>query len=183
MSKGSALRRYVKLLFWIVATAAIFGFAIQTFVTGQLTGMYFYKAKVDGYAIDDKTFANATPENPVILKVESVSEITGPQAVPVKAGDLLPKNTNGVISTSVVKEGKRVALENDTLKVMLPNQATDAKGSTTKDTFHAKNVETNPISGIWNLIVVVLMGLCLGLLAESVTDVLGIKVTASAHGH
>jgi len=183
MQKNSRVRAFVKLGFWTVATALVFAFAIYTYSSGQMASMYFHKAKANGYAINERSFANATVENPVALKVENVSEITGPQAVPVKQGDVLPKNATGVIDEGVVKEARRVALENGQLKVMIPTEVVSSKGLTTIETFRLKNIETNPAGGVWNLLVVMSMGLCLGLLAESFTDVLGIKVSKASHAH
>lgn len=183
MEKNSRARALIKLAFWAIATAVVFGFAIYTYTSGQMASMYFHKAKADGYAINERTFADATVEKPITLKVETVSEITGPQAIPVKRGDVLPRNATGVIETSVVQEGRRVALENGNLKVMIPTEVVTSKGFSTKETFRHKNIETNPISGVWNLLVVLGMGLCLGVLAESFTDVLGIKVSKAAHAH
>lgn len=183
MANPRGSRPIIKLVFWTLATAAIFAFAIQAYVNGDMARLYFHKAKADGYAINDKLIAHGTVEKPVILKVEQSDSITGLQAIPVKKGDLLPENATGVIDSKVVAEGRRVALEGDTLKVMIPWELTSSKGFTTKETFRHKNVETNPMGGVWNLTVVLTMGLCLGLLAESITDVLGIKVSKSAHAH
>ncbi|MHB1416642.1 MAG: hypothetical protein ACYC1C_15450 [Chloroflexota bacterium] len=183
MHKNERTRNLIKLAFWSLATAIVFGYAINTFVGGGLTGMYFYKAKADGYAIHYGTVENATPAQPVLLTVTDSSVVEGNQAVPVKKGDLLPANTSSVISQAEVEDGRRVKLEDGQLAVLIPWEVTTSHGVASKESLRNKNIETDPMGGVWNLVMVMLMGLCLGLLGESVTDVMGIKVKKTAHAH
>ena len=92
-------------------------------------------------------------------------------------------NTNGIIDEKTVKEGKRVALDGSTLKVMVPSQIKESKGFKYKDTFKHKGIRTNPWSGAWNVAMVLCLGLALGLVAEGFTDLLGMKIEKIQHGH
>ena len=57
----------------------------------------------------------------------------------------------------------------------------EAKGFKFKDTFKHKGVETWPWSGVWNVLIVALLGLSLGLMAEGFTDMLGLKLEKIQH--
>ena len=81
------------------------------------------------------------------MQIGSFEKIEGLQAVPVKKGDRLPTNTNGVIDKKTVEEGKRVTLDGNTLKVTVPSQIKEAKGFKYRDTFMHKGIETNPWGG------------------------------------
>ena len=67
---------------------------------------YYYKAKTDGWAINAKAFKDATKDKPAILQIGSFEKIEGLQAVPVKKGDRLPTNTNGIIDKKTVDGGE-----------------------------------------------------------------------------
>ena len=78
-----------------------------------------------------------------------------------------------------------LALDGGRLKVSVPWEWHEKKGFRYKDSFTHKNVKTNPLSGVWNLVMVGLIGLCLGYLAEGFTDMLGWKFKKIDHtvGH
>jgi hypothetical protein len=101
----------------------------------------------------------------------------------VAKGDRLPKNANGVISLAEIKTGKRVALDGQTIKVTVPWQIKESKGFKYKDTFKHKGIKTNPWSGAWNVAMVLCLGLSLGLFAEGLTDLMGMKIEKIDHGH
>jgi molybdopterin biosynthesis enzyme len=142
---------------------------------------YYYKAKIDGYAVNANYFKNATKEKPASLEVGTLPEIKGLQAVPVRKGDRLPMGCNGIVSKKDVDEGKRVKLEGNTLKIFQAIQIKEAKGFKYRDTYMHKGVETNPWSGAWNLAMVISLGLALGFMAEGFTDMLGFKITKIKH--
>jgi len=176
------MENWIKLGFWLVLAVVLYGYGVNEYVNGDMVQWYYYQAKVDGYAINDKSILQATTENPVILTISRSEEINGAMAVPVKKGDRLPKGTNGVIPAKDVKDGKRVALDGDTsLKVTIPTQDKVQSGITYKDSYKHKNIETNPWSGVWNVVMVVALGFCLGMLAQAFTDVLGIKYHKIEH--
>jgi len=179
----SSRRAVLKFAFWALAAAIVSSYAIQAYTSGLMVHWYYYRAMEDGYAINHKDLMDATPENPLYLKVVDKDEITGLEAVVVKKGDVLPQNATGVISQSIVQKGQRVAVEGDQLKVMIPWVIQESKGINYKDTFAHKSVQTNPLSGVWNLVMVVLLGVTLGFLAESFTDMFGFKFRKSVHGH
>ena len=101
--------------------------------------------------------------------------------MPVKKGDLLPANATGIIDKKSVEEGKRVALDGNTLKVMIPSQIKVSKGFKFRDTFMHKGVETDPWGGVWAVFFVLALGLCLGCMAEGFTDMLGMKLEKIKH--
>ena len=185
MKEVSRRRGLIKFLFWSVATVVVFTYAISTYRSGQMVHWYYFKAKADGYAVSPKLFADATPQNPATLAVGAFEDVHGLRAVPVKRGDVLPLGAMGVIDLATVDEGKRVKLERDSLVVMIPWQLKEAKGFMFRDEFTHKNVQTNPISGVWNVVMIGLIGVCLGYLAEGFTDLLGLKFEKIDHtvGH
>jgi hypothetical protein len=146
-----------------------------------MVSWYYYKSKVDGYAVHSTYFKNATKENPVMLQIGKFDKIEGLQAVEVKKGDRLPVNTDGIIDKKVIKEEKRAKLEGGMLKVMVASEIKDAKGFKFRDTFKHKGVETNPWSGAWNVGMVLFIGFALGLMAEGFTDILGLKLDKLSH--
>ena len=104
--------------------------------------------------------------------------------MPVKKGDRLPEGANGVIEKKVVEAGKRAKLERDKLIVLLPWEIKESKGFKSKDTFIHKVVKTNPWSGVWNVAVVIALGLSLRVMAEGLTNMLGWKIKKIDHyGH
>lgn len=191
LTKGSTLetpqqhrqKASVKMLFWLVVAASLISYISYSYHSGQMIRWYYYRASVDGYAVDANTFAKATKDNPSQLAIVTTSEIKGLQAVPVRKGDRLPENANGVITAGELKAAKRVVLDaqNNTIKVMVPQQVKEAKGFKYKDTYKHKGVQTNPWSGVWNVTMVLLLGLSLGLLAEGITDFMGMRIEKIDH--
>ncbi len=179
------LRAAVKFFFWAAATLVVFTYAIHFYRSGKMVHWYYYKAKADGFAVNTKTFADASPEKPASLAVGDFKILDGLKATPVKAGDILPAETTGVIDLRTVEDGKRVRLRGDRLDILVPWQFKEAKGFKYKDSFTHKNIKTNPVSGVWNLVMVGLIGLCLGYLAEGFTDFIGLKFKKIDHtvGH
>ena len=173
----------VKMLFWLVVTAGLISYMVYSYESGQMVRWYYYTASENGYAIDANTFANATPKNPSQLTIVTSNEIKGLQAVPVRKGDRLPEKTNGVITPADLKSGKRVSMDaaTNTIRVMVPAQIKESKGFKYKDTFKHKGVRTNPWSAVWNVGMVVLLGLALGMFAEGVTDFMGMKIEKIDH--
>jgi hypothetical protein len=84
-----------------------------------------------------------------------------------------------------VKKGKRVKLEVDTLKVMVPWQIAQQSGFKYKDTFKHKGIKTYPWAAVWNVLITFGLGLSLGYMAEGFTDLLGVKLEKIRHfeGH
>jgi hypothetical protein len=181
-SRGRAL---IKFLFWMVATVLTFSYTINTYRSGQLVRWYYFQAKADGYAINAKAFEQATRERPVSLAVGDFPDVRGLRAARVTKGSRLPEGTNGVIDLATVDAGDRVRLDGGQLVVTVPWQIKEAKGFKFRDGFTHKNIRTNPWAGLWNLVMVGLVGLCLGFLAEGFTDVLGLKFEKIDHsvGH
>ena len=174
-------RGVIKFVVWTVLSVALLIYAWGTYSSGQMVRWYYYKASIDGYAVNESYFRNATKEKPAVLQIGSFQTIEGLQAVPVKKGDRLPANADGVISSKIVKEGKRAMLEGNTLKVMVPVQISESKGFKYKNTFKHKGVLTNPWSGVWNVVVVLLLGFFLGMTAEGFTDMMGFKLKKIQH--
>jgi hypothetical protein len=118
-----------------------------------------------------------------VLSIRKQDNVDGLVAIPVAKGDRLPRNANGVISQAEVKSGKRAVVQGETIKVTVPWQIKEAKGFKYKDTFKHKGIRTNPWAGIWNVAMVLTLGLSLGLVAEGFTDLMGYKIEKIQHGH
>jgi len=177
-------RGAIKFVFWTAVSLFMIWFVASSYTTGQMARWFYYQTDMDGYAVNTKTFKNASKEKPAILEVTQAKEINGPVAILVKKSDRLPENANGVISMKILGEGKRAKLEGNAIKVMVPWQVKEVKGFKYKDTFIHKGVVTNPWSGVWNVAVVIALGLTLGLMAEGFTDFLGWKIKKIDHyGH
>jgi hypothetical protein len=172
-----------KFCFWLAVSVALFGYIIHTYNSGQMIQWYYYTASLDGYAIDANRSMSATRESPAVLSIKKQDTVDGLVAIPVAKGDRLPRNANGVISQAEVKSGKRVVVEGQTVKLMLPWQIKETKGFKFKDTFKHKGVKTNPWAGIWNVAMVLALGISLGLFAEGFTDLAGWKIGKIEHGH
>jgi len=172
-----------KFCFWLVASVALFGYIIYTYNSGQMIRWYYYTASLDGYAIDANQSMNATKDKPVVLSIRKQDQVDGLVAIPVSKGDRLPKSANGVISLAEVKAGKRAVVQGETIKVTVPWQIKEAKGFKFKDTFKHKGIRTNPWAGLWNVAMVLTLGLSLGLVAEGFTDLMGYKIEKIQHGH
>jgi hypothetical protein len=174
----------IKFFVWAALAVAMCVYVFYAHETGKIDQMYYHSTKLDGYAVNTKEFFNATKENPALLQIAKTDEIKGLMAVPVKKGDRLPKGANGVIEKKVIDEGKRAKVEGDKLVVMVPWQIKESKGFKYKDRFIHKGVKTDPWSGVWNVAMTIGIGLCLGFMAEGLTDMLGWKIKKIEHfGH
>lgn len=178
-------RAVIKFLFWGVAACLVFAYAIHTYRSGKMVHWYYFQAKADGFAVNARAFMDATPDHPAYVEIGDFPVLDGLKARAVKAGDILPRGATGVISEEMLKEGRRVSLEGNRLKVSVPWEMKEKKGFKYKDSFTHKNIRTNPWSGLWNIVMVGLVGLCLGYLAEGFTDMLGLKFKKIDHsvGH
>ena len=87
---------------------------------------------------------NANKEKPALVQIGPFEKIEGLQAVPVKKGDRLPVNANGIITPEQLKKGERATLEDKIIKVTMPVKIKEAKGFKYKDTFKHKGIQTNP---------------------------------------
>jgi hypothetical protein len=184
LSETNRKRAAIKFCFWTVISIILAIYWVESYTSGQMIRWYYYTAKKDGFAVNANAFVGATKENPAILELGTFESIEGLQAVPVKKGDRLPTNANGIIEEKEIKEGKRVALEGNTLKVFVPSKIAEAKGFKYKDTFKHKGIATNPWSGVWNAFMVIAFGLALGSMAEGLTDIMGLKLKKIEHfGH
>lgn len=184
MADNQKSRGAIKFVFWMALALGLIGYATWSYTSGQMVEWYYYKAKTDGYAVNANSFLTATKEKPISLAIGKFNPITGLQAVAVKKGERLPTNTNGIISKKELDEGKRVKLDGDKLVVMVPIQIKEARGFKFKDSYKHKGVETNPWSGVWNVLWILALGVCLGYSAEGMTDMFGLKLTKiQHHGH
>jgi len=183
MSEQSKGKSWFKFLFWTAVAVAISLYLWSSYNSGLIVNWYYYKANKDGYAINATGFKDATKEAPAVLKIGNFEKIDGLKAVPVKKGDRLPINANGIIVMDEIISGKRVKLEGDTIKVTVPWEIKESKGFKYKDTFKHKGIKTNQWAGAWNVAMVLLLGLSLGLLAEGFTDIMGLKIGKIQHGH
>jgi hypothetical protein len=174
-------RGTIKFLVWTVISAGLVFYFWAQWYNGTMLKQYYYKAKSSGWAINAGTFKDATKDKPAILQIGKYDKIDGLQAIPVKKGDLLPTNTNGIIDEKTVKEGKRVVLDGSTLKVLVPSTIKDSKGFKYRDTFMHKGVETDPWGGAWAVAFILLLGCSLGLMAEGFTDMIGMKIEKIKH--
>ncbi len=174
-------RGIIKFVVWTAASVGLSVYFWAQYYNGSLLKQYYYKAKTAGWAINADTFKQATKNNPAILQIGNFETIEGLQAVPVKKGDRLPANTNGIIDKKIVDEGKRVALDGNTLKVMVPSQIKESKGFKYRDTFKHKGIETNPWGGVWAVVFIVAMGFSLGAMAEGFTDMIGMEIHKIKH--
>ena len=178
-------RAAFKLVFWAAAAAGLMFTVARSYTSGQMAAWFYHTAAVDGYAVNADTFMDATKERPVLLQVASVDRIEGPIAVLVKKGDRLPANANGLIAEEVIKKGERAVLEGSAVRVSVPWQVKEAKGFKYKDTFKHKGVKTYPWAAVWNVLITLGLGLTLGLMAEGLTDLVGLKFDKIRHfeGH
>jgi hypothetical protein len=181
MAETMKARAIIKFVVWTALSVALLVYAWGTYSSGQMVRWYYYKASTDGYAVNESYFRQATKEKPALLQIGAFEKIEGLQAVQVKKGDRLPANADGIISSKIVKEGKRVKLEGNTLKVMVPVQIQEKSGFKYRDTFKHKGVLTNPWSGVWNVLVVLFLGFFLGMTAEGFTDMMGFKLKKIQH--
>ena len=162
MAEGSKTKGAIKFLFWLLVAAGLFYYAFHTYNTGQLVSWYYYKAGTDGYAVNADTMKNATKGKPALLEIGSFQKIEGLQAVPVKKGDRLPVNANGVITPEQLKKKERASLEDKFIKVTIPVKIREAKGFKYKDSFKHKGIQTNPWAAVWNVGLILVLGLSSG---------------------
>lgn len=174
-------RGVVKFVFWTVIAAVVMTLTVRSYMSGQMAEWFYHRAAASGYAVNADTFKDASTSKPASLLVTTGNEINGLVAIRVEKGDRLPRNTNGVIADTTVSKGRRAVLNGSTLQVLIPWEMKDAKGFKFKDTFKHKNIETWPWSGVWNVIIVALLGISLGLMAEGFTDMLGFKLEKIQH--
>jgi hypothetical protein len=179
MSQPANARRRgtLKFAFWTVVAALVMGGTVRSYMSGQMAEWFYHRAAVSGYAVNVDLFKS----QPASLQVVAGGELNGLVAVRVKKGDRLPRNTNGVISDEAVAKAKRVVLAGSSLQVMVPWEVKESKGFKFKDSFKHKGVETWPWAGVWNVLIVALLGLSLGLMAEGFTDMLGLKLEKIQH--
>ena len=185
MAGNVKVRAVIKFAFWIAVAVALVAVVARSYSSGQMASWFYYTSAIDGYAVNPLTFMDATPESPAVLRVGSFDRIDGMVAVPVNQGDRLPANATGVISKTILEEGKRAALVGNVVRVMKPWEIQQAKGFKYKDTFRHKGVRTYPWSAVWNVVMTLSIGLSLGFMAEGFTDLLGIKLEKIRHfeGH
>jgi len=175
------IRGVIKFLIWTTASGALIVFFWVSYFNGTIYRHYYYKANMDGYAINAFAIAHATKDTPAFLKIGPFESVEGLQAAPVKKGDRLPGNATGIISKKIVGEGKRAALHEGTLKVMIPKEIREARGVRFIDTFKHKGVETNPWGAVWSVAFILFFGASLGLMAEGFTDMMGLKIKKIKH--
>ena len=185
MAELSRKRAAVKLGFWMLVAAALIGVIVEAFVSGRMAAWYYYRAAGDGYAVNADGFRDATAANPAVLAIGQYGVIDGLVAVPVKTGERLPARANGIILADVIAKGKRAVLDGETVRVMVPWEIQQAKGFKFKDTFKHKGIATNPWAAVWNVFMVLSLGLSHGFMAEGFTDLLGFKLEKIRHfeGH
>ncbi len=182
MAEVSRGRGTIKFLFWLIIAVGLYVYAFQTYYSGQLVSWYYYRAGADGFAINADNFKNATKAKPALLQIGSFDKIDGLQAVPVRKGDRLPVNCNGIISKEQIKKGERVKLEGNILKVMTPVKVRETgSGFKFKDSYKHKEIHTNPWGAVWNVALIIALGFSLGSLAEGFTDMLGFKIEKIQH--
>jgi hypothetical protein len=178
-------RARIKFVFWTVLSVIFVGIAVRSHLTGQMASWYYHTAGLDGYAVNAKAFMHATATSPAFLDIGTFTQLDGLQAVRVKKGDRLPANANGIISQDVLKAGKRASVVGNRIAVTIPWQMQEAKGFKYKDSFMHKGIHTNPWAALWNVVMVIAIGLSLGFMAEGLTDAFGVKFEKISHfqGH
>lgn len=181
MAGSSRTRAAVKFCFWALAAAALIFVVARSHGSGQMATWFYYSAKIDGFAVNADSIADATRERPALLRVGSFERVDGGTAVPVRKGDRLPLNATGVISQDDVRKGRRVRLEGDTLTVTVPWQIAQQSGFRYKDTFKHKGIRTYPWAAVWNVLITFGLGISLGYMAEGFTDLLGVKIEKIRH--
>ncbi len=181
MAEASRGRGAVKFVVWLAVALGLTGYFWAEYYNGNLVKAYYFKAKSDGWAVNAEAFKDASKDKPAILQIGSFENIEGLQAVPVKKGERLPTNTNGVIDKKTVDEGKRVTLDGTTLKVTVPSQVRESKGFKFRDTFKHKGIQTDPWGGVWAVAFILCLGFALGMTAEGFTDVCGYKLVKIKH--
>jgi len=174
-------RGVVKFAFWAVVAASVIVWTVRSYGSGQMAEWFYHRAATNGYAVNADVLRNATKDRPAVLRVTTGDRLDGLVTIRVEKGSRLPRNTNGVIDDELLAKGRRAALSGSTLSVFVPWEIKQAKGFKFKDTFKHKGVKTWPWAGVWNVIIVALLGLSLGLMAEGFTDMLGIRIEKIRH--
>ncbi len=169
-------RGVIKFAFWAAVATVVATLTVRSYTSGQMGQWFYSRAAVSGYAVNVDPFWNATKTHPAELRVVAADEIRGAVAVRVEKGARLPRNTNGVIGDDQLAKGRRASVTGSTLKVLVPWELRDAKGFKFKDSFKHKGIETWPWIGVWNVVIVLILGLALGLMAEGFTDMLGLRL-------
>ncbi len=185
MAEPSRIRAIIKFLFWTAVACVLITVVVRSHLSGQMAAWYYHTASEGGYAINSHTFKDATKDKPAVLQIGQFQRIEGLQAVPVKKGDRLPANANGIISADVLKRGRRATIQGNQISVTVPFQIQEKSGFKFKDGFAHKGIRTNPWGALWNIGMVLGLGLSLGFMAEGFTDLLGIKIEKIRHfeGH
>ncbi len=183
MTNTASTRRrgLVKFGFWTLASTVIIVFTVRSYTSGQMATWFYHRASLSGYAVNADTFKGASKDKPALLQVVKGDALAGLQAIRVEKGQRLPRNTNGIISDQELAKGKRAAMADATLKVLVPWEIKESKGFKFRDTFKHKGISTWPWVGVWNMVIVALLGLSLGLMAEGFTDMLGLKLEKIRH--
>jgi hypothetical protein len=174
-------RGVVKFAFWTVIAACVIVWTVHSYSSGQMAEWFYHRAAASGYAVNADLLKGATKDKPAVLQVTTGDRLDGLVAIHVEKGSRLPRNTNGVIDDALLAKGKRATLSGSTLSVSVPWEIKQSKGFKYKDTFKHKGIETWPWSGLWNVLVVALLGLSLGLMAEGFTDMLGLRIEKLQH--
>ncbi len=185
MTGPSRIRATIKFVFWTAVACVLITTVVWSYLSGQMATWYYYRASEEGYAINSSTFRDATKDKPAVLQIGPFKRIEGLQAVPVKKGDRLPENANGVISADVLQRGRRATIQGNLISVTVPFQIQEKSGFKFKDGFTHKGIRTYPWAALWNVGMVLGLGLSLGFMAEGLTDLLGIRIERIRHfeGH
>lgn len=139
-----------------------------------------------GYAVNTASISGASESNPALLKVTRKRNVGAMEAFPIKKGDIIPIGVNGTIKKIVLLDGKMASVEHgEEIQVLLPWEIKDSKGFKFKDTFKHKGIKTLPLAAVWNVLIVIGLGVSLGYMAEGFTDFLGMKLEKIQHfgGH
>lgn len=174
-------RGIIKFSVWTLVATAVMIWTIRSYMSGQMSQWFYHRAAVAGYAVNADTFKSASKTNPALLQVATGDVLNGLTAIRVEKGARLPRNTNGVISDEVIAKGKRAVRDGATVRVLEPWVVKESKGFKFKDTFKHKGIETWPWVGVWNVLIVALLGVSLGLMAEGFTDMLGLRLEKIRH--
>ena len=145
MADASTTRGAIKFIVSAAIVAALIAYLWVEYYNGTLISWYYYQAASDGWAINSDAFKNASKDEPASLEIGSFQKIEGLQAVPVKKGERLPPNTNGVIDEKTVQEGKRVTLEGNTLKVTVPYKLRTTAGFKVQGILQAQGYRNIPV--------------------------------------
>jgi hypothetical protein len=171
-------RAALRLLVSGAVAAALIGVVLQSYRSGQMTRWYYHRAAAAGFAVDVTRFAAATPAAPVALAITAAPVADRPFAVRVQPGDRLPPGANGVITDAVLAAGRRAHRAGERLVVTRPFEIQTARGFRFKAGFRHQGIRPYPWAALWNLAVVLGLGLGCGLFAEALTDLLGLRVSA-----